>query len=190
MNLKNKNPYIILIGGKARSGKSTLASIIGNMLEKDNNKVIYSNYTKYLKQYISDITGNVVTEENKPRELLQKLSSELIKKELGKTNFFIDRQIEDIEIYSYFADYIIISDVRFPSEIDTIKEKFLNVISIQVKRDNLKSDLTDEQQKDITETSLDNYDKFDYTVDNDNNTNLNIIAQDIINNIRKKVKHE
>ena len=31
MEFKNKNPYIILIGGKARSGKSTLANIIGNI---------------------------------------------------------------------------------------------------------------------------------------------------------------
>ena len=186
MKFKNKNPYIILIAGKARSGKSTLANIIGNILKIDS-KVIYSNYTKYLKQYISNITGNIVTEENKPRELLQKISSELIKKELNKPNFFIDRQIEDIEIYSYFADYIIISDVRFPMEIEVIKDKFPNVISIYVKRDNYESDLTEEQRNDITETALDNYNKFDYIVDNKNTDNLTISANKITEDIRKKV---
>jgi len=189
MEFKKKNPYIILIAGKARSGKSTLANIIGNILKSDN-KVIYSNYTKYLKQYISDITGDIITEDNKPRELLQKLSSELIKKELGKTNLFIDRQVEDIEIYSYFADYIIISDVRFPKEIEVIKDKFPNVISVLVKRDNYESDLTEEQKKDITETSLDNYNNFDYIINNDSNTDLKIVANNIIEDIRKKVDHE
>ena len=186
MEFKKKNPYIILIGGKARSGKSTLASIIGNNLTKKGDKVIHSNYTKYLKQYISDITGNIVTEENKPRELLQKLSSELIKKELGKNSFFIDRQIEDIEIYSYFADYIIISDVRFPKEIDLIKDKFPNVISIHVKRENYESDLTKEQQKDITEISLDNYNKFDFIVENNTDIDLNKTAINIINELKER----
>ena len=186
MEFKNKNPYIILIGGKARSGKSTLANIIGNILSGEGNKVIFSQYTKYLKQQIEEITGNDITENNKPRELLQKLSSELIKKELSKPNFFIDRQIEDIEIYSYFADYIIISDVRFPEEIEVIKEKFDNVISIGIKRDDYSSDLTEEQQNDITEISLDNYNKFDNMVKNNIDTDLNEIAMNIINDIKER----
>ena len=124
MDFIKKQPLIILIAGRAESGKSTMAECLKKEYEKQNKKVIISPYTKYLKNYIENITNKKITEENKPRDLLQRISSEIIKTKLGKKNFFIDRQIEDIEIYSYFAEIIIIPDVRFPDEIDIIKEKF------------------------------------------------------------------
>ena len=140
MNYTYKKPKIILIGGKAGSGKTTLATYLTQHLKKQNKKVIISPYTKYLKRYIEEITGSTINENNKPRELLQKISSDLIKKELGYKNLFINRQIEDLKIYSYFADVIIIPDVRFPSEIEKIKEEFDNLKSIKIKRENYKTD--------------------------------------------------
>ena len=180
MNFESHNPTIILIAGKAQSGKTTLANYLKENLEKENKQVILSPYTKYLKQYIEDITEEKVTESNKPRDLLQKLSSELIKKKLGYNNLFIERQIEDINIYSFFKDYIIIPDVRFKNEIDKIKEKFSNTISIKIERKDFITNLTKEQQNDITETSLDNEMDFDYIIENNNNTDLNEIAKKII----------
>ena len=132
-----------------------------------------------LKEYIHNITDwNIEDENNKPRDLLQKLSSELIKGKLGLENIFINRQIEDIKIYSYFKDAIIINDVRFPKEIDTIKNVFTNVVSIQVKRSNYISGLTKEQLQDVTETSLDNYNNFDYIIENDD---IELLKEDTIN---------
>lgn len=178
MVFKNRNPIIILIAGKARSGKNTVSKILESEFIKENKEVIISPYTKYLKEYIHNITNwNIEDENNKPRELLQKLSSELIKGKLGLENLFINRQIEDIKIYSYFKDVIIINDVRFPKEIDTIKSIFNNVISIKVVRNNYISDLTKEQSQDITETSLDNYNNFDYIIENKSIENL---KEDII----------
>ena len=167
-----RNPVIVLIGGKARSGKSTVGSYFKDVFEDRGGKVIFSPYTKYLKQYIKEVTGEEVVEENKPRDLLQKLSSELIKKTLGYEDLFIRRQIEDISIYSYFFDYIIIPDVRFPEEIERIKSQFPHVISIGVVREDYQSDLTEEQQNDITEVSLDGYQGFDYIISNHSYTDL------------------
>ena len=82
MNFLNHHPTIILIAGKARSGKTTLATNLKELLEKEQKEVIISPYTKYLKQYIENITNKEVTEDNKQRDLLQKISSELIKKKL------------------------------------------------------------------------------------------------------------
>ncbi len=166
MKWKKKNPVIILIGGKARSGKSTVAGYLKEKYLSQNKKVVISPYTKYLKQYIEEITEKKMDEKNKPRELLQKISAELIKDHLGKEDFFINRQIEDIEIYSYFMDVIIIPDVRFPKEIEIIKKTFSNVISIGVIRKNYQSDLTDNEQKDITETALEHYHNYDYQIEN------------------------
>lgn len=179
MVFKNRNPIIILIAGKARSGKNTVSKILESEFIKEKKEVIISPYTKYLKEYIHNITDwNIEDENNKPRDLLQKLSSELIKEKLGLENIFINRQIEDIKIYSYFKDVIIINDVRFPKEIDTIKNIFTNVVSIQVKRSNYISGLTKEQLQDVTETSLDNYNNFDYIIENDN---IELLKEDTIN---------
>ena len=190
MEYINKNPLIICVCGKARSGKSTVSKYLEKLFISDNKKVILSPYTKYLKKYISDITGNDVTEDNKPRELLQKLSSDLIKGVLNNKDFFINRQIEDIEFYSYFANVIIINDVRFPREITSLKDKFNNVISIGINRSNYVSDLSLDEQNDITEVSLDNYKDYDYTIDNSNEISLENVVLDIVNDLRKKGIYE
>lgn len=180
MDFQQKEPIIFIIAGRARSGKGTIAKYLHDYYQSIDKKVISSPYTKYLKKYIEDITGQEITDENKPRELLQKISSELIKKKLGKNNFFINRQLEDLEIYSYFADVIIIPDVRFKEEIEIIKARYKKAISIGVIRPNYKSDLTNEQLQDITETALDSYKEYDFTVINDKSvaelhTNLLVI---------------
>lgn len=187
MVFKNRNPIIILIAGKARSGKNTVSKILESEFIKEKKEVIISPYTKYLKEYIHNITDwNIEDENNKPRDLLQKLSSELIKGKLGLENLFINRQIEDIKIYSYFKDVIIINDVRFPKEIDTIKNIFTNVVSIQVKRSNYISGLTKEQLQDVTETSLDNYNNFDYIIENDDIESLKEDTINIFKSLQKR----
>ena len=188
MELTEKKPIIILIAGKARSGKSTVCQYFKEAFENMDRKVIVSPYTKYLKKYISDITGKEVTEDNKPRDLLQKISSDLIKERLGYHDFFIRRQIEDINIYSYFADVILIPDVRFPNEIDDIKKSFSNVISIGVIRSDFVSDLTRKQQEDITETALDNYTNYDKIIENTSHLNLEKEVRKLITEIGSEKK--
>ena len=186
MEFKRKKPIIILIGGRARSGKSTLSNFIEEEYKKQNKKVIISPYTKALKNYIEIITEEKITEDNKPRELLQQISSKIIKGELGYKDFFIKRQIEDIEVYSYFADVILVPDVRFPEEFRRIKEYFPNVISIGIDRTNYISELTEEQKNDITEISLDNYHDYDFEIKNNEKNDLIIAAKNIISIINER----
>ena len=186
MNYVNKNPLIICICGKARSGKSTISSYLEKLFVECNKKVIVSPYTKYLKKYIEDITGSSINEDKKPRKILQKLSSELIKGILNDNDFFIRRQIEDINFYSYFADVILINDVRFPREIDVLKRKYDRVISIGVKRNNFDSGLTIEEKNDITEVSLDNYNNYDYIIENNDFNDLDNIINKLFNDIIKR----
>lgn len=186
MLYQKREPIIFLIAGRARSGKSSVGEVIKRYYEKLNKKVIISQYTKYLKMYIENITGKIIDDNNKPRDLLQDLSRELIKKELGKDDFFINRQLDDLEIYSYFADVIIITDVRFKKEIDAVKEKFSKAISIGVVRENYESDLSYKQQNDITETSLDNYSEYDYKIINNKNIDLEYDVLNILDKIQKE----
>lgn len=188
MEFFKREPIIFLIAGKARSGKSTVSELIKS--EYINKKVIISPLTKYLKKYIEEIIGDKIDEDNKPRELLQKISSDVIKEKLGMNNFFIDRAIEDLKIYSYFFDIIIIPDVRFESEINEIKKEFKNVISIGVVREDYISDLTVEEQNDITEVSLDNYNKYDYKIINKKDTELSLEVVNILKNVERRYDYE
>lgn len=177
MEINYRNPKIILIAGKARSGKNTIGDILKKLYETDQKRVVISPYTKYLKRYIEEITGKEIDENDKPRELLQQLGVEIIREKLGKRDMFITRQMDDIDIYSYFFDVIIIPDVRFPKEIDRIREKYSNVTVIKVLT-SLTNSMSLEEKNHITETALDNYsdDEFDYVIENDD---LSILEKNV-----------
>ena len=185
MELSYNNPRIIVIAGKARSGKNTVGDMLKELYKSNNKKVIVSPYTKYLKRYIEEITGKEIDDNNKPRELLQQLGVEVIKDKLGKVDMFISRQIDDIDIYSYFFDVIIIPDARFPKEIDIIKEKYNNYTCIKVisDRDN---NMSNDEKNHITETSLDSYDdsNFNYVINNNSYDELMNIVNDIYDDIK------
>ena len=81
-------------------------------------------------------------------------------------NIFINRMLEDIYAYSYFYDLIVIDDARFASEIEVIKKNY-DILSIRIMGS--KKPLDENLKNHITETSLDNYNDFDYVIENDIN---------------------
>lgn len=159
MNQKNK---IIILSGKAQSGKNLTANIIKEYCEKNNKKTIIISYAKYLKDYAKAITNWNGREKTKPREFLQQLGTE-IKNNIDE-DILINRIKEDIKVYKNYFDTIVISDARFINEIEKIKEEFKNAIVIRI--EGIENKLTDKQKQHITETALDNYKKFDYTIEN------------------------
>ena len=154
---------IYLIGGKARSGKDTISDFIEEELKSKNKKVCRLQVSSYIKYYAKTYFGWDGSEETKPRELLIKLGTDIIRNKIDE-NFHINRLLQDIEVLSYFYDYFIISDIRFPVEIEKIKEKYSDVVTIKMIRES--DELTSDQKKNRTETSLDDYDKFDYIIEN------------------------
>ena len=165
MKFEKKNPKIFLLSGKAKSGKNEVASIIEKYYS--DKKCITISFGYYIKDYVKRISDWDGSEESKPRELLQNLGIELIKNKIDD-KLFINRIIQDIEVFSYFYDVIIVSDVRLVDELEALKSKYENSISIRINR-NLENDLTEEQKNHITEIDLDNYKNFDYIIDNDDN---------------------
>lgn len=71
---------------------------------------------------------------------------------------------EDIKVYSYFYDIIIITDARLKDEIEIPKRLFNNVVTIRIDSIYYDKKMTIEQMNHITETNLDNYNKFDYVI--------------------------
>ena len=172
---------IILIGGKARSGKDTLADFMIEDLENKNKKVCKIQVSQYIKYYAMKYFGWDGEEETKPRELLIHLGTDIIRNKIDE-NFHVNRLVQDIEVLSYFYDYFIVSDIRFPVEIEKVKEAYDNVISIKMIRES--DELTEKQKNNRTETSLDNYDKFDYVIINDQTLEvLKEKAKEILNEI-------
>ena len=164
MEFIKRNPKIFIVSGKARSGKNETSKIIEKYYS--NKKCITISFGYYIKDYakrVSDWDGN---EETKPRELLQQLGIELIKNKINN-KLFINRIVEDIEIFSYFYDIIVVNDARLIDEIKTLKEKYPNSISIRVNRFNYDNKLTTEQKNHLTEIALDEYTDFDFTIEND-----------------------
>ena len=168
---------LFVISGKARSGKGALSNIITNYYKEK--KCINISFAYYLKDYVKRITNWDGTEETKPRKLLQELGIELIKNKIDN-RLLINRILQDIEVFSYFYDIIIISDARLIDEIETIKENYPNSIGIRVYRNNYDNLLNKEEKNHITETNLDDYIGFDYTVINNNYTELKEKIENIL----------
>lgn len=162
MEYVNKNPKIFIISGKAGSGKDEVARIFKELYSLKKCKKL--SYAYYLKQYVKKISGWDGKEETKPRDLLQSMGIELLKEKIDPL-FLIRRVCEDIKVYSYFYDVIIITDARLIEEIEIPKKKFSNVITIRIER-NMDNHLTNLQKEHITEVNLDDYTNFDYKIEN------------------------
>lgn len=157
---------IFLIAGKAGSGKGEIAKIIKEYYSGFKKKAIITEYSKYLKLYAKEIlewNGS----EPKPRKFLQDLGV-TIKENMDMPKMLINRMMEDIKIYSLYCDIVIINDVRYPEEIEEIKNNFKEVYSMYVVNQFSKSELSLEEQTHITETALESYSNFDITITNDN----------------------
>lgn len=179
MNIEYRNPKIYVVGGKAKHGKDTFSAFLKEVYENHNKKVIVTQLSKYIKYYAREMTGWDLSEETKPREFLQQLGTTVIRQKLKKDDLFINRMIDDIEIFSYFYDAIIISDVRLKKEIIDLKKAYPNIISIHIDRPNFDNGLTEEQKKHPTEIDLDDYNEFDIEVVNTTLDDLKETAEKI-----------
>lgn len=168
---------IFLISGRARNGKGTVSKLLKEKLEEKNFKVCEIQVMRTLKGYLKDYFDWDGTEETKPRKMLQQIGTDIIREKMNKEYFHIDRLTEDIEILSNFFNVFIVNDIRLPIEIETIKERFNNVISVNVTREGYVSPLETSEQVHITELALNNYEKFDYEIVN---KSLNDLENDII----------
>lgn len=159
MEYRKRNPIIFIISGKAKSGKDMCASLLEEVYKKQ--KVIKLSYAYYLKEYVKKIGFWDGKEETKPRKILQEFGISFLKKKINK-HFLVNRVLEDIKVYSYFYDVIIITDARMKEEIKKPKQLFSNVITIRMKRGK-ENHLEEIEKNHITETALDAYTDFDYT---------------------------
>lgn len=170
---------VILIAGKALSGKTKLGRYLKEILIKKGFKTLQTEYSKYLKMYAKEILNYDGDRKNKPRGFLQDTGSFIREKD---EDFFVRRLKEDMMIYENYFDVVIISDVRLIHEIEGMKNSKYEVICIKVVNKDGVYDLNQEEANHITELELDNYNKFSYIIRNESLKSLKDYAEDIVNN--------
>ena len=174
---------IFIIGGCARSGKSTFGNLLKEELKDYGYKPCVMQITNPLYSYAENYFNYDPNKDQKPREFLQKMGIEIIKEKLGKKDFLLNRLYEDIEILSNFFDVFIITDARLIHEFLSIKAKYDDVVSIKLVRKNYDNKLTLEEKNHITEKEIEMYNDFDYIIYNKGIDSLREEAIEIIHNI-------
>lgn len=154
---------ILLISGKARSGKDCSGSYISNKLEEKGFNVVEDKFAKYIKGYLKDYyykDWDGETKTDKIREKLQQLGTEKIKERLNYKSFHAKRISEDFQIVADDFDYFIVTDTRFPDEIYTLKAMFgdsvVKTLRIERQKD-FTSGLTNEHLLHKSEIALDDF---------------------------------
>ena len=157
---------VYVIAGKAGSGKSEVAKYIKEYYIYQKAETVITEYSKYIKMFAKELTDWDGNNANKPRGFLQKFGS-YVRYEMGEEKFFVNRMLEDLEIYDNFTDVVAISDARYPIEIEEIKKAYPDAVSIYVMNQFSKSTLSIEEQTHSSELALEDYNNFDYTIAND-----------------------
>ncbi len=168
---------LILISGRARSGKTQTAKILKKKLQDQKLKVVITEFSKYIKMFAKEMTSWDGVKEPKPRKFLQDLGF-YIRHQSKNQKYFIDRMKEDIEIYEELIDVLIISDVRLKEEIEYFLE--FTPITIRVKNDNNNYDLTEEESAHETEHALDFYDNWNYVFENKNLDEISLLLNKVV----------
>ena len=152
---------VFLVAGKAGCGKNEVAHELKSKLE---NSVI-TGFSKYIKLFALELSDWDGRDINKPREFLQNMGDKL--RSIDE-NFLTKRLCEDLKVYENEGiNNVIVSDVRLINEIEYFKNNGFDVITIKVNCHNCKRNLSLAEKHHITELELDNYDKFDYVIDNE-----------------------
>jgi hypothetical protein len=180
---------IIFLGGKANSGKDSSAEFIDEYYRSRGLDVVNIQISYYIKMYAKEIAKWDGDNETKPRQLLQDLGTELIRKQIDEY-FFIKRIIQDIDIYSRYFDIITISDGRLPEEFAAVKLAYPETVTVHVTRPGYSSKLSKDQKAHVTESLVD---EIEYDLDLVNDGTLEEFQTkciDLVREIEKNTKFE
>lgn len=156
---KETKMKIILLSGKARSGKDSAANMMKSKLESKGKKVLIAHYGDLVKYTCKTFFNWNGEKDEQGRTILQEVGTDKIRTK--HPNFWVDYIRDLLSIFEDKWDYALIPDTRFPNEIDVMKNTFKDVISLRVVRTNFISPLTEEQRNHRSEIALDDY-PFDY----------------------------
>lgn len=154
---------VICISGKAEHGKDTLASMMKEILEKQNKRVLITHYgdlVKYIATKFFNWDGN---KDEFGRSLLQYIGTDAIR--AIEPDFWVLFVAYILNVFTDKWDVVLIPDCRFPNEIDVLLDFDFDVTSVRIERENYVSTLTVDQMNHASETSVDDI-AYEYLVTN------------------------
>ena len=163
-------PKIILIAGRAESGKGTVSDIFKNILESQNKKVLTISFGDMVKFYCTKYFGWDGVKDEKGRSLLQYVGDMFRNKQ---RDYWGLRVCDAIHFFGDQYDAVLIPDWRYPNELNCILQFFAGdgIFTFWVNRDGYENTLTDEQRKHSSECSISASD-CDYIIQNNNMDDL------------------
>lgn len=148
--------HFILCSGLARHGKDLSAEILKEEFESRGEKVLVTHYADLLKFICKNFLGWNGEKDEAGRTLLQQVGTDVIRaKNPDYWVDFIGNLVQMLPEDTY--SYIIISDVRFPNEINRIKEMGFSASHVRIFRPDFENNLTEEQKNHPSETALSNF---------------------------------
>lgn len=180
-------PKIILISGKARSGKDTFAMCLKNEMLLHGKRVLIIKYGDILKFVCKEYFNWNGEKDEVGRTLLQAIGTDLCR--YNNPDTWVNCVVEIVKGLKSNYDYVLIPDVRFENEINNWWVTEFDSITIRMERinedwSNYDNGLTKEQKIHPSETELDNY-PFDCTIYNDSIIGLQNEAQAIFKKVEE-----
>ena len=176
---------ILMISGKSGSGKDTFANIMREKLS--NKKCITLHYADLVKYYLKQYYNWDGVKDENGRTLLQQLGTNKVRAKFP--NYWAETIAKFLAAIPNDFDCAFIPDARFPNEIEVVKQYNPDALSIRIERYDEKGNnyinpaFTQEQLNHPSETSLDDYEDFDYIVSNSDLTELEDSAKAILTDI-------
>jgi len=155
---------LILVSGKAQSGKDTIATLMSGQLKADKRSVLVTHYADLLKYVCANFLEWDGAKDEKGRRMLQYVGTDLVRKD--NPGLWVDFMAQMLKYFHENWDFVIIPDCRFPNEISTMVDKGFDVIHVRVVKKDPASPLTETQRNHHSETALDSCDPDHYIYNN------------------------
>lgn len=159
---------VIVISGKAGSGKDTLARCIKEDIEESEHVyVAITHYADELKRILRQFYGWDGQKDERGRELLQTVGTGVFRAQ--DENFWVDRIIQILKMAGDAIPYVVIPDCRFPNEISRFADEGFPILHFHINgaahEGTPDHEMSAAQKRHISETALDGI-KADYYISN------------------------
>lgn len=179
---------VIMISGKSGHGKDTFAQLIDRELKIRDQRTLTIHFGDMVKVFLTNYYNWDGQKDENGRELLQRLGTKLLRTKYP--TYWAEIVAKFISATEGDWDYVIIPDLRFENEFETVSQYNDNVITVRINRFqengkpyyNPKMRLN--QLTHISECELDNF-NFEYIIENHSLTELNDSAEFFVEELMK-----